>query len=259
MRRYFFEIKNRFILILYFFIFNFFFLYFYKEFLLFLVLKITCNNITLFSTSNFNPYFTFSNITDLFSIYLDLIVFCNNKLFFFFFFFQSVFFLCPAFYKTEFKKVFFFFKLSFFFFILSLLSSYFLVIPIVWDFFLKFQESLTTNYNKNFFFEIKLLKYLHFCKFFFIYCFLYFQLISLIVFVIFQVFDPVFIKKFRKIFHCLFLIFSTVLSSPDFFFSQFFGYFFLIAFFEQLFFLIIINLNFLKFLMQLQIKNKKSL
>lgn len=247
MQKYFFELKNRLFLQLFFFFFNVFFFFFYKEFLLFLIVKITYSNIVVYSTLNFNYYFIFTNVTEIFLAYYDIIFYCNWFIFCYYLLIQNFFFLGPAFFKLEYQKIFFLLKVSFFFFFFSCFISYFYVIPTTWDFFLSFQKALVQNYQNNFFFEIKLAEYINFCKNVNSYCFFYFQILTIAFFIYYQKIKIILIKKYRKICYYFLIFFVMLIGSSDLLLNQLIGFFFLIFFYEAMLLVTILK-NFLKYL-----------
>ena len=151
MKKYFLEFKNRSLLTFFFIIFNFFIFYFYKEFLLFSIVKITLNN----SKNNylgfdFNYYLIFTDVTEIFYVYFNIIFFYNFQFLFYFIILHLGFFFSPALFKKENFFFFNFIKLSFSWFVISFFFSYFYVIPATWNFFLGFQGHLTNQYLNNF-------------------------------------------------------------------------------------------------------------
>lgn len=124
MMKYFSEIINRIILLLITILSTLFMSYLYKETLLFLITqpeRLVFNNN---SSSVF--YFIFTNVTEILSVYVQLISFLGFQAFLFFTFYHCFVFFSPAMFKSEYCFLFTFLKLVplFGFFQLWLLTFY---------------------------------------------------------------------------------------------------------------------------------------
>lgn len=203
---YFVEIKNRLILILLAWFSIILIGYIYKETLLFLIIKSYC-----FYEFNISYYFIFTNITEMFTTYIQLINCIAIQIIIFFIFYHTISFLAPGLYTFEFEylsKV-FFMSIFFWAFSIFVLNTFFL--PTCWEFFLSFQKP-----NTNLYFEAKINEYLHFYLISYYICSLNFQMFMvLILFFNYINGDLLIIKELRKIFYFIFLIFSTVITPPD--------------------------------------------
>lgn len=227
--QYYVEIKNRFFLLILTWIFTFFVCYTYKEVLLFLCLT----RVDLFYNVNTVFYFIFTDVKEVFSVYLKLIFFISKQIMIFNFVFQSLAFISLGLYKFEYRYLKFIFYSSVFFWFFCFLLLNKVLLPFSWNFFLSFQ--LVTSFNLHF--EAKLNEYLDFYFFFYYLSTFYCQIFLILVFFIYYVnTDPFLIKKFRKFLHYLFVIFSTLVTPPD-IVSQILFSFIAIGVFEMLIFL----------------------
>jgi sec-independent protein translocase protein TatC len=207
---YFLEIRNRFFLVLYGWGFTALVSYFYKETLLFLLIKPN-----FFLINPIPIYFIFTSITEIFSTYLKLIYFLSNQICLICFLYHVLLFLSPGLHYFEYKllrKVFF---ISLLFFFLSIFILNTTILPACWSFFLSFQKTIVNN-SINLYFEAKINEYLKFYINLFFMCNLSCQMFMIIIlFLIYIQGDLKLIKKFRKIFYLLFVIFATIITPPD--------------------------------------------
>jgi len=234
--KYFIEIKNR-ILLLFITILSILLIsYLYKETLLFLIAqpeRLTSKNV---SYSSF--YFIFTNITEILSVYIQLITFLCFQISLLFIIYHFFVFLSPAMFKSEYYLLFTILKVSICVWIFSVLVSNFLLIPITWNFFYSFQELFSSKFV-NLHFEAKLTEYFEFYILIYYLCVIYFQIFTILFFFLNYVSNKIkTIQKFRKIYYYFFVIFSTIISPPD-LISQFFISLFLIFIYEILVFFII--------------------
>ena len=109
--KYYLEIRNRTVLTITNWIFVTTTCYYYKEILLFLLVNLNGN---FLSTNSTQYYFIFTNISELFSVYLDLIFFISNQTTIFFLIYHSVLFISSGLYKSEYKKLIYIFKIFLF-------------------------------------------------------------------------------------------------------------------------------------------------
>ena len=184
--------------------------YFYKEVLLFLLVK---PNLCLFQQNS--QYFIFTNLTDIFSTYLKLISFVGSQFFFVFLVYHLFVFLVPGLFFSEFKKYAIFFRtsLALWFFSIFILNNY--LLPLSWKFFLSFQTS--SNYSVlTFHLEAKIIEYLDLYINLYYVCCLNFQLfVVLIVFVNYIKESLDLVKALRKFFYFGFFLIATFLTPPD--------------------------------------------
>lgn len=231
------ELRNRFSLLLLCWVNVFLVSYFYKEVLLFEVLKITAND----SDILFN-HFIFTKVTELFVTYIELASFTSNQILFIYSIYHFLYFIAPGLYLKEYNLLKRIFQLISCFWCLSLvfLNTYF--VPFVWTFFLNFQNRLMHQWV-NIQFEAKVSDYLDFIIKLYYNCNLQFQLIVCLLssFVFFNT-SRFSMKRFKKAFYFLFLITATLFTPPD-MFSQILVFFVLILFFE---FMMVLKLFFYK-------------
>ena len=234
--KYYLEIKYRIFLLFLNLIFTIFICYIYKEILLFLCLT----KINLFYHNQIF-YFIFTDVKEVFSVFIKLICFISKQICIFYLFFHILSFISLGLYEFEYKylKFVFYSGMLFWLFWFFLLNQ--ILLPISWNFFLSFQSS--TEFNL--YFEAKLNEYLNFYIFLYDFCLLYCQIFLIfIVFINYINTNLDLIKNLRKIFHYCFIIFSTLVTPPD-IISQILFSFFIIGVYEML---IILNLlkDFLK-------------
>lgn len=203
---YFLEIKNRLLLVSFFWVTSFITCYHYKEVILFLLIY---NNSKLYSLNY--VYFIFTNITDLFSTYFSISYFVSNQIFILILSYQIVVFLSPGLFKFEYDLIKFvtFVCLSFYLTSVCLLNN--VVLPYLWEFFTSFHSGPS---KEVIFFESKITEYLYF-----------YMDIYLITIFIGQVFAFIFLflrlsetkqyYKMRKFFYGGFICFATLATPPD--------------------------------------------
>jgi sec-independent protein translocase protein TatC len=207
---YFLEIRNRFLLIVFGWISTAFACYFYKETLLFLLIKPN-----FFLTNPIPIYFIFTSITEIFSTYLKLVYFLSNQMCLICFLYHVLLFLSPGLYYSEYKLLKNFFLISLLLFFLSIFILNTAILPACWNFFLSFQKTIINN-SVNLYFEAKINEYLKFYINLYFMCNLSCQMfMSIILFLIYIKGDSKLIKKFRKIFYLSFVIFATIITPPD--------------------------------------------
>jgi sec-independent protein translocase protein TatC len=207
MQKYLFEIKNRGLLVLLSYFSVVLSSYYYKDILLFIILR--PNNI--FNTKFNFFYFIFTDVTEIFYVYLKLIFFFSFQIIILMILYHFFLFISPALYKNEFK----YFKIVLlsinFVGFISFIIAYFVIIPLSWNFFFSFQDLLI---NKSFaiHFEAKLIDYFNFYISLYYICGLYFQFFVLLFFILNYINNNYRnVKKFRKIFYFGFVVFSALI------------------------------------------------
>jgi sec-independent protein translocase protein TatC len=206
---YFFEIRNRLIFLSFCWIISAAVAYFNKETLLFLIVK---SNAAINYNKSF--YFIATNITDLFSIYLELSYFVAFQLTVIFGVFQLKSFFLPALYPSERKKFILVYRICLFFWLFSIIFLNKVVLPFCWEFFSGFFS--TSNCSVTIFLEVKVTEYLLF------YITAYYTTILLgqgfvLLFLLLNAKKEklTFIKTTRKSFYFIFFLLATVLTPPD--------------------------------------------
>jgi len=209
MIKYFLEIKNRILLLFLTWLASLFICYLHKETLLFLITqpnKIITNN---------GFYFIFTNVTEIFSVYIQLITFVGFQLLFFYLIYHLFSFLSLAMFKTEFYYFKTLLKFSVVSWICSIIFNNFVLVPITWNFFLSFQEIISTKFIKLHF-ESKLTEYLSFYILMYYLAVCYCQIFTILFFFLSYLNDKnKTTKRFRKLFYYVFVVFSTLISPPD--------------------------------------------
>lgn len=210
--KYYLEIRNRFILLFLSWQFLLITCYLYKETLLFIIIDVS--NYT--STFSVKPYFIFTNVTEIFYVYLELVFFISNQLALVILIYQILMFSTLGLYQFEFIRL----KFALKFFIITWLSAilllYKLVIPISWSFFLAFQTNSEMTQPISFLFEAKIEEYLSYFKDLYYLCLINCQVLAMILFFLTNLseqFEKV--KNFRKLFYLIFVFFSTITTPPD--------------------------------------------
>lgn len=204
MSKYILEIKNRLCLLAVTCLSTMVISYFYKEILLFLLTQSFVNNLSF--------YFIFTDVTEIFSVYLQLIIFLSVQTTFLYLLYHLFVFLSPAFFKYEYYYIHLIFKTILIVWLFSVIISNSFLINLTWNFFLSFQGLSLVNLH----FEAKLSEYLTFYITLYYLCVFYCQ-VFIIMFFFFSYINAkiYYIKKFRKFYYYIFVIFSTILSPPE--------------------------------------------
>ena len=140
MSKYLYEIKNRIFILGLAWVSSLCTCYFYKEVILYILLKPS-----LFETKTDNLYFIYTNLTELFSTYIDITFFVSNHVLGLLLVFQIYSFLKPSLYKHESNFIKQTFTQLLIVLLLSVTVTYYIIIPYSWDFFINFEK------NKNVF------------------------------------------------------------------------------------------------------------
>lgn len=234
------EIRNRCLLVFLAWISTIFLSYFYKETLLFLMVK-PC----IIQQQSPAFYFIFTNLTDMFATYLELAYFVGHQISFFFLMYHLFIFLAPGLYYSEYKTLKFIFFLSF---LGRIVAYYFFnqyILPASWYFFINYQRPLQ-NQPLNFYFEAKVTEYLNFYTALYYISNLQFQL-CVIVYLYLKFFkgNTQIVRKSRRILYFLFFILATFITPPD-IISQICLGVVLVVFYELILIFYILRKKFLK-------------
>ena len=182
--------------------------YAFKEILLFMI---TLQKI------NSKFYFIFTNVTEVFSAYTDLIIFTGNQVLILYLCYHIIIFVTLGLYKSEYKNLIFVSKVFFFLFFFSIIVFNKILFFSSWNFFLSFQNFLNLK-SLILHFEAKLNEYLDFYFKLYYICILYFQTFLLsVLFISYTQNKLKIIKQFRRFFYYIFIILSTLLTPPDIF------------------------------------------
>lgn len=229
-KKYYLELKNRIILLSFTWITGIFICYLHKDVLLFLLIE---SSQYLIETQE-KPYFIFTEVSEIFHVYLQLIFFITNQTVLLMIFYHVLVFFAAGLYKFEFTRLYAAFRVFILAWGCSILLLYNLVMPYTWKFFLSFQETRIDYTNVDFFFEAKILEYLQYFIDLYYLCLLNCQLLAVILLVLTNLTKTSqSIKSFRKLFYFVFVIFSTLTTPPD-IISQAFLSFVLILSYEGL-------------------------
>lgn len=206
------ELKNRLILVVLAWSFSLSVCYTYRELLLFGLI----NSNFIFSNLTPKPYFIFTNITEVFYVYIEVTFFIANQIGASVFMYQLLLFLSLGLYQVEIKRLSFFFRIVMLSWILSIVILYNVLIPFSWEFFLSFQNNASRLRPIDFFFEAKAIEYIHsFIDLYYI-CLLSCQFMTFLVVGLTSLNEKFKkTKEFRKLFYLVFVVFSTLISPPD--------------------------------------------
>jgi len=187
-------------------------------------------------------YFIFTNVTEIFSVYLKLITFFNIQTICIYFIYHFFIFIIPALFKSEYSYLKWIIQISSLNYLISIILANFFLFPTVWWFFLSFQE-LTINNSFNLHFESKLIEYLSFYVALYYTCVFYCQIFTLF-FLFFNYININIkdIKKFRKISFFFFFILSIYINSSE-IWTQFFIFLILIVLYECLILIQLIKIS----------------
>jgi sec-independent protein translocase protein TatC len=240
MIKYLLEIKNRFFLLFLTYCSVILITYFYKEILLFLMIK---PNYVINNKKNVNLcYFIFTAVTEIFSVYVQLIFFISFQMFLMFLFYHIFIFFSSALFKKEYNFFKLIFKTIIFIWILSASISHYVLIPLTWNFFLSFQDLIVISDSFSIHFEAKIIEYFYFYIYLYYICGVYFQIITLFFFTLNYInISMQSVRKYRKLYFFGFILFSTLLS-PD-ILSQSLISFFLIIVYEIFIFFYVFSIK----------------
>lgn len=214
---YYLEFRNRILLVGVSWISSFVLCYFCKEKLSFYFIEPVFNNKFL-NLESF--YFIFTNITEIFDVYLGVIFLISNQISFIFICYHIVSFLYKGLLINEQKKIKKLSILTFLSFFISL-SVFKFSLPVSWNFFLSFGS----NYIVNLTFENKLLEYFNFSLNVYFFCLLLTIGFFSFFFFLSEIKKWEVVVGYRKIFYLCFFLFSTVITPPDIFSQIFLGLF----------------------------------
>lgn len=231
---YYLELKNRLFLLLLTWVSVTIVCFMHKELLIFVVID-TTDYIGFLKT---NPYFVFSNVTDILNSYIQIIFFVSNQICFFVVLYHLCLFLTPGLYSSEYKNFIFILQISFICWFFSVLVLNYVVLPLSWAFFLSFNPE--TNVV-SFVFEASFKQYLSYYADLYYLCVFNFQISFFILLSINYIsYSLNQMKSFRKWFYFLFVFFATVITPPD-IFSQLVISLMFICLYESLILLKIFN------------------
>jgi len=208
---YYLEIKNRILLLLFTWVSLLIVCYHFKEPLLFTFVNSNkyYNNI---------PYFIFTNVDEIFYVYLRLVFFIANQLTFVLLLYHTLIFLALGLYNSEYSKLKSVFKIFIITWFCSIILLKKIIIPFSWLFFLSFQNAGEYLQPASFFFEARILEYFEYFINFYYICLANCQLLTLSILFLNNISEKAgTIKTFRKLFYLVFILFSTITTPPDIF------------------------------------------
>ena len=208
---YYLEIKNRILLLLFTWASLLIVCYYFKEPLLFTFVN---------SNKYYNnvPYFIFTNVDEIFYVYLRLIFFIANQFTFIVLLYHILIFLALGLYYSEYSKFKSILKIFTVTWICSIILLKKVVVPLSWSFFLSFQETNNNLQPASFFFEARILEYFEYFTNFYYICLANCQLFTLSILFLNNISGKIgTIKTFRKLFYLVFILFSTITTPPDIF------------------------------------------
>jgi sec-independent protein translocase protein TatC len=156
----------------------------------------------------------FTGLPEVFLSNFKISLFASFLITFPFFIIQTVLFISPALYKKE-KKIFFpvFFLIPILFF-LGIIFAYYLLIPLIWEFFISFENFFNTGLKLEL--ESRYSEYMKLIMFLLLASGISFEFpVLLILLVKFRILNIKILKKNRKYFFIGILIFSALLTPPD--------------------------------------------
>lgn len=210
--KYYLEIKNRFFLLFFNWTFVSLICYLYKDIILFIII----NSNSYYRIFDIKPYFIFTDVGEIFYVYLQLIFFVSNQILVIMTFYHILIFLSLGLYHSEYLKLQFTFKIFIISWICSIIFLNKVAIPFSWAFFLSFQKSEQILKPVSFFFEAKIIEYFNYFTSLYYICLINCQFFAIITLSLNNVSSKLGgIKKFRKMFYLIFVIFSTLTTPPD--------------------------------------------
>ena len=206
---YYLEIKNRILLLLFTWISLLIVCYHFKEPLLFTFLNSN-------KYHNSVPYFIFTNVDEIFYVYLRLVFFVANQFTFALLLYHILAFLALGLYHSEYSKLKSVFKIFIVTWLCSIILLKKIIIPFSWLFFLSFQNASDYLQPASFFFEARILEYFEYFVNFYYISLANCQLLALSILFLNNISEKTgTIKTFRKLFYLVFILFSTITTPPD--------------------------------------------
>jgi len=210
--KYYLEIKNRVLLITFTWASLLLVCYYFKEPLLFIFI----NSNKYYIKTNTAPYFIFTNVGEVFYVYLYLVGFIANQVTTLMFFYHSLMFLALGLYNIEYRQLRTVFKVFIFTWICSFILLKEFIVPFTWSFFLSFQKTNEAVQAVPFFFEARISEYMIYFKNLYYVCLINCQVFAILILVLNNISESIgTVKTFRKLFYFIFIIFSTLTTPPD--------------------------------------------
>ena len=210
--KYYLEIKNRFLLVFLTWISVLITCYYFKEPLLFVFIHL----IKYYNQLGYTPYFIFTDVSEIFQVYLQLVFFIANQTIIVMVIYQTLMFLTLGLYTFEYLQVRFIFQIWLLTWFCSILLLKEFVLPFSWSFFMSFQKTNDNLQPASFFFEARIGEYLNYLISLYYACFFNCQALVILIFALNTISaQSGTIKTFRKLFYFVFIVFSTITTPPD--------------------------------------------
>lgn len=197
------------------------FILLFASFLIFLagyVFKEVLLNIIVYSywdASITEFYFIFTDVTEVFTVYVYLILFVTKQVLFFYFCYHLLIYVSPGLTTIEYRFLITVFSTSTFLFIISIILFKKFLFPFSWNFFLSFKDFVVFK-SLTLHFEAKLMDYIVFFFNLYFSCVLYFQFFILPIFFFMYFSKELSVyRSFRKFLYYACVIFSTIVTPPD--------------------------------------------
>lgn len=210
--KYYLEIKNRILLLFVTWISLLAVCYSFKEPLLFIFI----NSNKYYNELNNLSYFIFTNVGEIFYVYLQLVFFVANQITVCMLLYHCLMFLALGLYNSEYIQLQSTFKLFITIWLLSVILLKEFVVPFSWSFFLSFQNTNSSLQPTSFFFEAKIIEYVNYFTSLYYICLINCQMLAILTLIINRASkQKETIQSFRKLFYFVFIIFSTLTTPPD--------------------------------------------
>ena len=208
--RYYTEVKHRILLFLISGILIFLVSYVFKE----VLLSIVINSYAVSSTLELS-YFIFTDVVEVFNVYVCLIFFVSKQVLTFYLFYHLLIFISPGLTRFEYSYLVLLCLVSSFLFFLSTVLFKKFLFPFSWNFFLSFKHFVVLK-SLTLHFEAKLLDYVMFFMKLYFSCIIYFQFFLFPIFLFTYFGGELNVYQFfRKFLYYVCIIFSTIVTPPD--------------------------------------------
>lgn len=210
--KYYLEIKNRFLFVFLTWISVLITCYCFKEPLLFMFIHL----IKYDNQLEYTPYFIFTDVSEIFQVYLQLIFFIGNQTLILMIIYQTLMFLTLGLYTFEYLQLRFIFQIWILTWFCSILLLKEFLLPFSWSFLISFQKMNDNLQPALFFFEARIGEYLNYLISLYYACFFNCQALVILTFALNTInAQSGAIKTFRKLFYFVFIVFSTLTTPPD--------------------------------------------
>ena len=205
------EIINRILLSIIMWISVFLVSYFYKETLLYIIIK---PSFFFYNTNSL--YFISTELTEILTTYVKLSIFLSNQIGMVYVFYQIIIFISPGLYDFEYKNLLIIIKFYILLWVLTTIMLYYKLLPWSWEFFLSFQQTTLSTKNLQVYFEAKLSNYLTFFIDIYTICLINCQFVCILFTYLYFIKRKLkFLKDYRKIVYFLSFIIAAVITPPD--------------------------------------------